>query len=97
MSEGDEARRDLEMEARKDLEIEEFRAENTMYNDRVRATLSGVVLVGFVVTLLAVLLMQYVGAQNAIEPGALPTIESVGSIYAGVTGVILGYYFGKSQ
>jgi hypothetical protein len=67
------------------------RAPDTGFNDRVRAILSGILLVGFVVTLLTVSFLQY----NAPGVEGIPTVESVGSIYAGVTGAILGYYFGK--
>jgi hypothetical protein len=69
-------------------------------DDRVRAILSGIVLIGFVFTLVVVIFLQYFAQMQIRELGSLegvPTVESVGSIYAGVTGAILGYYFGKSQ
>ena len=67
------------------------RVPQTEFTERVRAILSGILLVGFVVTLLTVSFLQY----NAPGVEGIPTVESVGSIYAGVTGAILGYYFDK--
>jgi hypothetical protein len=59
--------------------------------ERVRAIISGIIVVGFVVTLLVVIFIQ---TQTAGMEG-VPTIDGVASIYSGVTGAILGYYFGK--
>jgi hypothetical protein len=59
--------------------------------ERVRAIISGIIVVGFVATILIVIVIQ---TQTAGLEGA-PTVDGVASIYSGVTGAILGYYFGK--
>jgi hypothetical protein len=70
-------------------------APETEYNSRVRAMLSVIVIAGFALTAIFVILLQYlVGDRTGMEAN-LPTLETVGSIYAGVTGVVLGYWFGK--
>jgi hypothetical protein len=75
----------------RDSESNRGPASDTDINARVRAILSGILLVGFVLTLVVVVFLQY----NAPGLEGIRTTESVGSIYAGVTGAILGYHFGK--
>ena len=69
------------------------RVPHTEFIERVRAILSGMVIGGFIITLLVVIFIQ---TQTAGMEG-VPTIDGVAfaSIYSGVTGAILGYYFGK--
>ena len=92
----EENEKPVENEQRRDSESSSGGTADSRFNDGVRAILSGIVLVGFVATLAVVVYLQYDVGKYGESIEGVPTIESVGSIYAGVTGVILGYYFGKS-
>jgi hypothetical protein len=70
-------------------------APETDYNSRVRAQLSYIVIAGFVVTVIVVLLLNYFALGNFQDPTQAPSVETVATIYSGITGAILGYWFGK--
>jgi len=58
--------------------------------DQVRGMISLVLVGGFVFTMLICLLTASTG-------GGTELLQTMGSIYSGVTGAVIGYYFGKGQ
>jgi hypothetical protein len=54
-----------------------------------------IVIVGFVVTVVLVLFLNYFALPRLDDPSLAPGVETVASIYSGITGAILGYWFGK--
>jgi hypothetical protein len=78
---------------------------NNLYGDpqkkmaeRTRGYISLAIVLGFVITifvLIFVLLVSYKGIFEA-APEVLNLLKTAGSIYSGVTGIILGYYFARA-
>jgi hypothetical protein len=60
--------------------------------DNVRGIISILLVLGFVVTILIVILIDAGGSDIEAD-----TLQNVASIYAGVTGAVLGYFFGRGQ
>jgi hypothetical protein len=61
---------------------------------RVQSILSLIVVGGFVLTIFIILTAMLFSEPNTVDPTLL---SDVASIYSGLTGAIIGYYFGKSR
>jgi hypothetical protein len=60
----------------------------------VQAILSLIVVGGFVLTIFVILAAMLLSEPGTTDPNLL---SDVATIYSGLTGAIIGYYFGKSR
>jgi hypothetical protein len=59
--------------------------------DKMRGLVSVMLVVGFLVTTLIVILLNALGQAEAA------LLQTVASLYSGITGAVLGFYFGRQQ
>jgi hypothetical protein len=72
---------------------EEERARGTIWTPEfVRGVLSVLLVGGFVVTIVISIFVTVLSLE-----GSLDLLQTVGSLYSGVSGAVLGYWFGKGQ
>jgi hypothetical protein len=62
---------------------------------RVRNILALFTVVGFVIGI-AILAIVFPLAKITIPEGTIEAVKDISSIYSGLVGMIVGYYFGKS-
>src|SRR5829696_4346038 len=57
--------------------------------DIARAIIGILIVLGFVVTVVVLLILTHTTENK----GAMPNIEDISAIYAGLTGIVLGYFY----